>query len=124
MYAFAAMTGLRQGELLGLRWSDIDWSAQRVRVRRAFVRGEITTPKSKRSSRSVPLAPRVIAILDGLSKVTAYAADDDLVFAHPDTGRPIDRSKLLKRFKAAITRAGLASSRRSSTPTATSGCGP
>jgi integrase len=34
----AAMTGLRQSELLGLRWRDIDWTAQRIRVRNAFVR--------------------------------------------------------------------------------------
>ena len=36
----AAMTGLRQSELLGLRWRDVDWDAQRIRVRNAFVRGE------------------------------------------------------------------------------------
>ena len=36
----AAMSGLRQSELLGLRWRDVDWGAQRIRVRNAFVRGE------------------------------------------------------------------------------------
>ncbi|MDQ2760527.1 MAG: tyrosine-type recombinase/integrase [Actinomycetota bacterium] len=36
---------------------------------------------------------------------SAYKRDDDLVFAHPATGKPIDRSKLLKRFKAALRRA-------------------
>jgi integrase len=36
----AAMTGLRQSELLGLRWRDVDWVAQRIRVRNAYVRGE------------------------------------------------------------------------------------
>src|SRR5688500_18101713 len=36
----AAMTGLRQSELLGLRWRDVDWTAQRIRVRNAWVRGE------------------------------------------------------------------------------------
>ena len=39
MYLIAAMTGLRQGELLGLRWSDVDWRAGRLRVRRTFTRG-------------------------------------------------------------------------------------
>ena len=56
MYLTAAMTGMRQGELLALRWRDVDWTARRIRVRRNFVRGEFGTPKSKRSSRSVPLA--------------------------------------------------------------------
>ena len=50
------MTGLRRGELLALRWCDVDWLAQRVRVRQNYVRGQFGTPKSKRSTRSVPLA--------------------------------------------------------------------
>ena len=102
MYLTAAMTGMRQGELLALRWRDIDWAARRVRVRRNFVRGEFGTPKSKRSSRSVPLADRVAGELDLLHRETPYGSDDDLVFAHPHTGKPIDRSKLLKRFKSAL----------------------
>jgi integrase len=70
-----------------------------VRVRRNFVRGEYGTPKSKRSSRAVPLADRVAGQLDQLHQGSRYQADDDLVFAHPHTGKPIDRSKLLKRFR-------------------------
>ena len=108
MYLAAAMTGMRQGELLALRWRDVDWPARRVRVRRSFVRGEFGTPKSKRSSRSVPLADRLAGELDLLHQSTRYGHDDDLVFAHPHTGKPIDRSKLLKRFKAALRRAGRA----------------
>jgi integrase len=107
LYLTAAMTGLRQGELIGLRWSDVDWPARRVRVRRNFVRGEYGTPKSKRSSRAVPLADRVAGQLDQLHQASDYSGDDDLVFAHPHTGKPIDRSKLLKRFKAALRLAGV-----------------
>jgi integrase len=111
MYLAAAMTGMRQGELLALRWQDIDWSAQRVRVRRNFVRGEFGTPKSKRSSRSIPLADRLEGELDLLYRQTAYKDDLELVFAHPNTGKPIDRSKLLKRYKAALRRAGVREAR-------------
>ena len=107
MYLAAAMTGMRQGELLALRWRDIDWPTQRVRIRRNFVRGEFGTPKSKRSSRSVPLADRLAGELDRPHQETSYRHDDDLVFAHPHTGKPIDRSKLLKRYKAALARAGV-----------------
>jgi integrase len=55
----AAMTGLRQSELLGLRWRDIDWSAQRVRVRNVYIRGEYSTAgKSDLATRrSVPRGP-------------------------------------------------------------------
>ena len=105
MYLAAAMTGMRQGELLAVRWLDVDWSAQRVRVRRNFVRGKFGSPKSKRSSRSVPLADRLAGELDRLHQQSPFDMDHDLVFAHPHTGKPIDRSKLLKRFKAALERA-------------------
>ena len=101
------MTGMRQGELLALRWMDVDWIAHRVRVRRNFVRGKFGTPKSKRSSRSIPLADDVARELELLFQASSYQADEDLVFAHPHTGRPIDRSLLLKRFKAALKRAGV-----------------
>jgi hypothetical protein len=99
MYLTAAVTGMRQGELFGLRWRDVDSSARRIRVRRNYVRGEFGTPKSKRSSRSVPLASRVAAELELLFQGSPYKRHDDLVLAHPETGKPIDRSKLLKRSR-------------------------
>jgi len=105
----AAMTGLRQSELLGLRWRDVDWTAQRIRVRNAWVRGEHSGEgKSDLSTRrSVPMADRLARELDRWSRRTLYGADDDLVFAHPQSGRPLDRSKLGRRFKAACTDAGV-----------------
>jgi integrase len=87
LYLMAAMTGLRQGELLGLRWSDVDWLAGKVRVRRAYVRGEYGTTKSRRGFRAVPLADRVGAELEALSRRSAFTTDDDLVFGHPRPGR-------------------------------------
>lgn len=105
----AAMTGLRQSELLGLRWRDVDWTAQRIRVRNAWVRGEHSGEgKSDLSTRrSVPMADRLARELDRWSRRTLYGADDDLVFAHPQSGRPLDRSKLTRRFKAACADAGV-----------------
>ncbi len=104
----AAMTGLRQSELLGLRWRDVDWAAQRIRVRNAGVRGEHSGEgKSDLSTRrSVPMADRLARELDRWSRRTLYSADDDLVFAHPQSGRPLDRTKLSRRFKQACTDAG------------------
>ena len=105
----AATTGLRQSELLGLRWRDVDWTIQRVRVRNAFVRGEHSSDgKSDLSTRrSVPMADRLARELDRWSRTTAYGHDDDFVFAHPQSGKPLDRSKVTKRFKAACTAAGV-----------------
>ena len=105
----AAMTGLRQGELLGLRWRDVDWRAQRIRVRNTFVRGEHSAQgKSALSTRrSVPMTDRLAGELDRWSRRTVYGGDDDLVFAHPQTGTPIDRTKVTRRFQEACRAAGV-----------------
>jgi integrase len=105
----AAMTGLRQSELLGLRWRDIDWQTQRIRVRNAYVRGEHSSyGKSELSTRrSVPLATRLAGELDSWSKRTHYNSEDDLVFAHPRKGTPLDGSKVTKRFKKACVDANV-----------------
>jgi integrase len=105
----AAMTGLRRSELLGLRWRDIDWASQRIRVRNTFVRGEHSAAgKSELATRrSVPLASRLAGELDRWSRRTQYGSDDDLVFAHPRKGTPLDGSKVSKRFKAACVDAGV-----------------
>jgi integrase len=105
LYLTAAMTGLRQGELIGLRWRDVDFDARRLRVVSPYVRGEFNDPKSEESGRSVPLAKRVGDALNDLRERSLYPADSNLVFGHPETGRPLDRSKLVRRFKRALEQA-------------------
>lgn len=107
MYLAAAMTGLRQGELIALRWRDVDWPAQRVRVRRNYVRGEYGTPKSRRSERSVPMADAVAGELDRLFKASGAQDDDDLAFADPVSGGPLERAAILRRFRHALKHARL-----------------
>ena len=107
LYLVAAMTGLRQGELLALRWIDLDLQAFKVRVRQAYVRGEFKAPKSRRGFRGVPLADRLIVELERLASSSAFTDDEDLVFGHPVTNDPLDRSKVLKRFQASCRRAGV-----------------
>lgn len=46
---FLFYTGARRGELLGLKWIDVDFDRYRIHIRRALVKREITTPKSGRS---------------------------------------------------------------------------
>jgi integrase len=105
----AAMTGIRQGELLALRWRDVDWSIQRVRVRQTWRRTEFSgRGKSDLSTRrSVPLADRVVAELDAWSRRSLYIGDDDLVFAHPQLGTPLDGAKVTKKFQQACRDAGV-----------------
>lgn len=103
----AAMTGLRQGELIALRWKDVDWTAGVIRVRQTFTHGAWSTPKSKRSSRAVPLADVLAGELERHHKASQFQGDDGLVFPHPATGTVLDASALRKRFKRALSRAGL-----------------
>jgi len=75
------MTGLRQGELLALRWRDVDFAGHRVHVRRSWspVAGQEKAPKSGKV-RSVPLVPELVGPLNRLSRRKHFTADEDLVF--------------------------------------------
>ena len=55
----------------------------------------------------MPLADRVAAELERHFQRSAFQADTDLVFAHPHTGNPYDASRLRKRYKRAVTAAGI-----------------
>lgn len=107
LYLTAAMTGLRQGELIALRWRDVDWSAGVVRVTHSYSRGQLGRPKSRRSQRAVPMADRVAGSLERHFQASRYTADDDKVFCHPDTGHYLDASKVRRRFQAAARCAGV-----------------
>ena len=106
------MTGLRQGELIALRWSDVDWTAQRVRVRRSHVLGEFDTPKSRRSVRIVPLSARVARELDLWQQTTRWSSDDAVVFAEPASGEVLRRGALMRRYRRALKAAKLEPSHR------------
>lgn len=105
----AAFTGLRQSELIGLRWRDVDIGSQRIRVRNAIVRGEHSAEgKSDLSTRrSVPMTERLRREFVRWRERTVFEHDDDLVFAHPQLGTPLDRTKVTRRFQAACLEAGV-----------------
>jgi len=71
------------------------------------VLGEFGTPKSKRSTRSVPLADRVAGELERLYQASGHQGDDDLVFAHPGTGGPLNKAEVLRRYRKALLGARL-----------------
>lgn len=67
LYLLALTTGMRRGELLGLRWCDIDLDAGRVRVCNSLIavayRIELSEPKTNRSKRVIMLDPATVAAL-------------------------------------------------------------
>jgi integrase len=105
----AGTSGLRQSELLGLRWKHVDTRAQRIRVRNAWVRYEHSGEgKSDLSTkRSVPMTDRLAAELKRWRLRTVFSDDDDLVFAHPELGVPLDRTKVTRRFQDACVAASV-----------------
>jgi integrase len=67
LYVLAVHTGLRQGELLGLKWEDVDLEARKLQVRRTLTTTKdgplLSTPKTKGSKRSVTLTQSAVDAL-------------------------------------------------------------
>jgi integrase len=115
----AVTTGLRQGELLGLRWSDLDWHTGQLRVQRQVQRigGQglvFSEPKSASGRRVVVLGPTMIGKLrthqerQELEEIVAGGRwqENDLMF--PSTiGTPMEARNLARSFKALLKEAGL-----------------
>jgi integrase len=102
IFLTAAYTGLRRGELVALRWRDVLFEQDSIRVRTSYSYGALTTPKSGKV-RTVPMVP---AVAGALAKLGGQLGDDDLVFPGL-AGEYLDGSALRRRYKAALKRAGL-----------------
>jgi integrase len=105
IFLTAAFTGLRMGELLALRWRDVDFAGATIRVRGSYAAGHLTTPKSGKV-RAVPMAPDVASALAQLGRREDWVGDDDLVFVG-ELGSYLDGSALRRRYKETLGRAGL-----------------
>ena len=119
LYKLAVHTGMRQGELLALRWQDVDLENAVVSVRRTLTRsGGKTTfgePKTKKSRRSIRLTPQAAEALRAhlerqlrdMEILGDRYRDQGLVFT-TDTGAPINPSNLRQRsFAPLLKRVGL-----------------
>ena len=106
LFLIAVFTGLRQGELLGLKWDDVDWFNKQVCVNRTYNHGKFMEPKSKTSCRRVDLAPVVIEELKKW-KLQCPKSEHTLVFPN-DAGEPMDADNMLTRgYDPALRRAKL-----------------
>jgi CRP/FNR family cyclic AMP-dependent transcriptional regulator len=76
-----AVTGLRIGEVLALKWEHVDWRKFRIRVVSNFVRGRFGEPKSAASKKPVVLHPLVMGLLKNWRETTTYAGDQNFIFA-------------------------------------------
>jgi integrase len=101
----AAYAGLRMGELLALRWRDIDFAGHALTISRAMSAGVESSTKSGKVRR-VPLPDQAAGALDRLSRRQDFTGADELVFCNV-LGRSLDGSALRRRFKRARDAAGL-----------------
>ncbi len=122
LYVLAIHTGLRQGELLGLKWDDVDLEDGSLQVRRtlSITKGGpvFTAPKTSGSRRSVKLTnaattalrshlERQLAEMDKVGSLWRVGEYDGLIFAS-EIGEPLDRRTVTKhRFKPLLKRAEL-----------------
>jgi integrase len=119
LYMLAITTGLRRGELLGLRWRDVDLEYGVLRVGRALVREggryRLGATKTKRGHRSIRLTSQAVSALGAHRKrqleermrLASLYEDHDLIYA-TQKGTPLNPENLVKRsFKPLLKRAGL-----------------
>ena len=99
----AVLTGMRQGELFGLQWEDIDCARHQVHIRRSLWHGTLGTPKSRCSRRAIDMPPTLERALQQLSTTRR----SEFVFCS-ERGTPLDADNFRHReFPAALRQAGL-----------------
>jgi integrase len=100
------LTGMRLGEIVGLRWSDIDFLGMTVTINQAasYLHGEwqFTSPKTKKSRRTISIPQSLVDALKELKKDSS----SDLVFATP-TGTPVGHVPLLRDLRRTLKKVGL-----------------
>jgi integrase len=107
MVALSALTGVRIGELLALRWRAVDLRAGTLRIAESVFLGEFQLPKSEKSVRTIPIGPVAREIVEEHYRHSARRSPEDLVF--PRAGdKPYRVSNLLEQvLQPAAIAAGL-----------------
>lgn len=108
IYVLAITTGMRQGEILGLHWEDVDLNSGNLAVRRTIqlLQGRIIEgePKSAGSRRTIALPNYTVAVL--LLHQERTGKDKGLLFT-TSSGKPVSPRNLSRHFHQALDRTGL-----------------
>lgn len=100
------LTGMRAGEIWGLKWGDIDWNSKQIYVRRSLWKGQFQTPKSKCSIRKIDMTDRLIHELRRW-KLASPVSDQDVVFPSPEGKLSIHDNVAKRYFNEALRKAKL-----------------
>ena len=110
MIGLDGATGLRRSELLGLKWSDLDFEKSEINLNRAVVRQVVGELKTEASKKPVPLQPALAELLLDWKSRSFYRNPDDWVFASPHMGgnQPLWPENVLRRYvQPAAKRVGI-----------------
>ncbi len=108
----AFRTGMRLGELLGLRWDDIDWNGRFIEVKRAYKRGH-TGPTKTGKVRRVDMSEQLLKILKGLYIQRQKEALRDghgagvIETIFHRKGKPMEQNHIRRIFKRILMSAGI-----------------
>ena len=106
LFQLAIFSGARQGELLGLKWSDMDWIKNQVHIQRTFNNQAWYDVKTETSNRKIDLGPAMITALKKW-KLACLPSKLDLVFPNK-AGEPINHNNLVNRhFNPALKNVGI-----------------
>ncbi len=107
MVTLAALTGLRIGEILALRWRAIDVISGTVRVSESVFQGHFQKPKSEKSIRTIPIGPALRGLLENHRQRSVHSRPDDLVFPSRRNGAHRESNLLERVVKPAGKAAGI-----------------
>jgi len=106
LFRLAIMSGARQGELFGLKWTDILWATSQIHIRRTFNNGAWYKPKTRTSKRKIDLGPAMMAELKRW-RLACPPSKLDLVFPN-SKGQPLAAHRMRRgRFYPALKEAGI-----------------
>ena len=102
MFLLELTTGMRRGEILGLKWRDLNLETGELNIKRQLTTKGISVPKTKSSIRTILLPPDMLDLLREMKKTAKY----DWIFPSPvKEGEPRNPTAITKRFRLMLERA-------------------
>ena len=102
MFLLELTTGMRRGEILGLKWRDLNLETGELNIKRQLTTKGISVPKTKSSIRTILLPPDMLDLLRDMKKTAKY----DWIFPSPvKEGEPRNPTAITKRFRIMLERA-------------------
>ena len=100
-----AVTGMREGEMLGLQWSDIDFAKEEIRITKQVTLGQEVAPKTASSVRIIRMLPDAKLALQEL-RTRSITALNKRILVTP-TGKALTRQEIYRQWRMALRDAGL-----------------